>query len=210
MLGQWDGALLGDDDSGLAPHLAEPVAELLGVGDRGGQGDHLNPGRKVNDDLLPYRSAEAVGQVVDLVHDHESQPIQVTGVRVEHVAEHLGGHHHHVCAGVDRGVTGEQPHLILSVPGDEIQILLVAQCLDRRGVEGLEALGPAQVDGELPHDRLAGSGRRCDEDTFSSFDGRAGLLLERVEGEVITSGETGELAAGCGLSTARCGVTLGW
>ena len=76
---------------------------------------------------------------------------------------------------VDRGVAGEQSHLLLAVPGDEIQVLLVAQCLDRRGVEGLEAPDQAQVDGELPHHRLASARRGRDEDALaSSWKGSSG------------------------------------
>ena len=210
VLSQRDGALLGDDDGGPAAHLAEPVAELLGVGDRGGQGDHLDLGGQVDDDLLPHRPAEAVSQVVDLVHDHEAQPVQVTRARVEHVAQHLGGHDHHVRVGVDGGVTGQQPHPFLTVAGHEVQVLLVAQGLDGGGVEGLESPGQAQVHGELPHHCLAGARRGGDQDTLSPLDGAAGLLLEGVEGEVVALGEAGELTAGGGLSTSRCGIALGW
>ena len=210
VLSQRDGALLGDDDGGPAAHLAEPVAELLGVGDRGGQGDHLDLGGQVDDDLLPHRPAEAVGQVVDLVHDHEAQSVQVSRARVEHVAQHLGGHDHHVRMRVDGGVTGQQPHPLLTVPGHEVQVLLVAQRLDGGGVEGLESPGQAQVHGELPHHCLAGARRGGDQDALSSLDGAAGLLLEGVEGKVVALGESDELTAGGGLSTSRCGIALCW
>ena len=210
VLSQRDGALLGDDDGGSAAHLAEPVAELLGVGDRGGQGDHLDLSGQVDDDLLPHRPAEAVSQVVDLVHDHEAQPVQVTRARVEHVAQHLGGHDHHVRVRVDGGVTGQQPYPFLTVAGHEVQVLLVAQCLDGGGVEGLEPPGQAQVHGELPHHCLAGARRSRDQHALSPLDGAAGLLLEGIEGEVVALGEAGELTAGGGLSTSRCGIALGW
>ena len=112
--------------------------------------------------------------------------------------------------GVDRDVTGEQPHLLLAVAGHEVQVLLIAQCFDRRGVEGLEAPDQAQVDGELPHYRLACARRSRDEDSLASLDGGAGLLLEGIEREVVAPGEAGELTAGGGLSTTRCGIALGW
>ena len=76
VLGQGDGTVLGDDHGRGAAHLAQPVAELLGVGHGGGQGDHLDGGVQVDNDLLPHGAAEAVGQVVDLVHDHEAEPLQ--------------------------------------------------------------------------------------------------------------------------------------
>ena len=100
--------------------------------------------------------------------------------------------------------------MLLAVSGDEIQVLLVAQCLDRRGVEGLEAPDQAQVDGELPHHRLAGTRWGRDEDALASLDGGAGLLLEGIEREVVALAEAGELTTGGGLSTTRSGIALGW
>ena len=87
----------------------QPGAELLGVGDRGAQRRHLDFAGQVDDDLLPDRAAETVGEVVDLVHDHEAKVVQGVGVGVQHVPEHLGGHHHHRGVAVDAGVTGQQP-----------------------------------------------------------------------------------------------------
>ena len=112
--------------------------------------------------------------------------------------------------GVDGGIAGEQPHVLLAVSGYEIQVLLVAQCLNRRGVEGFVPPSQAQVDGELPHHCFSCTRRGRDEDAFSPLDGGAGLLLEGVEREVVAPGEAGELTAGGGLSTTGCGVALGW
>ena len=55
----------------------------------------------MDDDLLPYRAAESVREVVDLIHDHETEAIQITRTRVEHVAQDLGGHDDDVRMRVD-------------------------------------------------------------------------------------------------------------
>ena len=62
--------------------VGQPVAELLGVGHGGGQGDQLHVVGEVDDDLFPHRAAEPVGQVVDLVHDHVAEPVQGRRSRV--------------------------------------------------------------------------------------------------------------------------------
>ena len=95
---------------------------------------------QVDDHLLPDRAAEPVGEVVHLVHHHVRQAVQGRRAGVEHVAQHLGGHHHHRRVAVDRVVAGQQADLVGAVPRDQVVVLLVGQRLDRRGVEALAAL----------------------------------------------------------------------
>lgn len=70
---QRHGPDLGDDHLGVAAHGVQPIAELLGVGHGGAQGDQAHARRQVDDDLFPHGAAEAVGEVVDLVHDDVAQ-----------------------------------------------------------------------------------------------------------------------------------------
>ena len=112
VLPERDRTVLGNDDVGVAADGIQPGAELLGVGDGGAQRCHLDFAGQVDDDLFPDGAAEPVGQVVDLVHHHESEVVQGIGVRVEHVPEHLGGHDHHGRLTVDAGVPREQAHLL--------------------------------------------------------------------------------------------------
>ena len=63
---------------------------------------------QVDDDLLPHRPAEPVGEVVHLVHDHEPEAAQGRRPGVHHVAQHLGGHDDDRRLAVDRGVPGQQ------------------------------------------------------------------------------------------------------
>src|SRR5699024_11368221 len=72
-----------------------------------------------------------VGQVVHLIHHHEPEPLQRVRAGIHHVAQHLGGHHHHRGLTVDGGVTGEQPHLVGAVASDQVVVLLVAQQIGR-------------------------------------------------------------------------------
>jgi len=174
----------GDHHGHLSPHRCQPLPELLGVRDRGGQRDELHVVGEVDDHLLPYGTAVAVGEVVDLVHDYVPQPVEGRGVGVQHVPQDLGGHHHHRSLTVDRGVPGEQPDVLGAVTGHQVHELLVAQRLDGGRVEGLAALPETQVDGELPHHRLARARRCGDQHAAAAFDGAARLHLERVQVEL--------------------------
>ena len=120
-----------DDGRGLAAHRLQPLAELLGVGHRRRQRHQRHRLREVDDDLLPDRAAEPVGEVVHLVHHDVAEPGQRRGAGVEHVAQHLGGHHHDRRLAVDGVVAGEQADAVGAVAVDQVGVLLVGQRLDR-------------------------------------------------------------------------------
>ena len=135
--------VLVDHHGGVAAHGLDPAAELLGVADRRRQADQPHLLGQVQDDLLPHRAAHPVGQEVHLVHHDVRKSVQRIRTRVEHVAQHLGGHHHHRRVAVDRLVAGQQPDALRAVAAHQVAVLLVAQRLDRRGVEALSARPPA-------------------------------------------------------------------
>ena len=159
----------------------------------------------MDDHLFPHPAAEPVGEVVHLVHHHVRQPLERAGARVEHVAQHLGGHHHHRRVAVDRVVAGQQADLLGAVAGDQVVVLLVGQRLDRRGVEALaprrwrrravgrrRVVGPPpqrQVYGELADHRLAGAGGRAHQHPAAPLQRLTRLTLEVVEVEPQVKGE---------------------
>ncbi len=188
-----------------AAHRAEPLAELLGVGDGRAQGHHGHRLREMDDDLLPDRPAHPVGQVVHLVHDDEAEAGEGLGAGVQHVAQHLGRHDDDGRLAVDGVVTGEQPDLVGTVAADEVVVLLVRERLDRRGVEALASLGEREVDRELADDRLARARGSGDEDAVAGLDRLAGPHLEVVEREVVERlevREDGRLLLGAEASVA--------
>ena len=200
--------VLVDDDRGVAAHGDQPVAELLGVAHRGRQADQRDVLGELQDHLLPHRAAEPVGQVVHLVHHDEAEVGQLPAARVDHVAQHLGGHHHHLGVAVHGGVAGEQPDGGLPVPLDEVGVLLVGQRLDRRRVEALPALGQREVHRELADHGLARPGRRADEHAVPLLQRLARPPLEIVERERQQRGEFGQprvrgAVAGGGVGVRR-------
>ena len=189
-------AVLVDHHGGVTAHRLDPAAELLGVADRRREADQADLFGQMQDDLLPHRAAHPVGQEVDLVHHYVGKPVQGVGTRVEHVAQHLGGHHHHRRVAVDRLVAGEQPDPLSPVPAHQVVVFLVAQRLDRRGVEALLSRRERQVDRELTHHGLARTGRRAHQHAVTAFQGRTRPLLEGIEPEGQLSGEIGQLRVG--------------
>ena len=187
----------------VASHSPNSSA-LETVAERDTSGHRL---REVDDDLLPHRPAHPVGEVVHLVHDHEAEAEQRARPGVEHVAQHLGGHHDHRCLAVDHVVAGQQADLVGAVALHQVVVLLVGQRLDRRRVERLAPGLQRQVDGELAHDRLAGPGRGSDEHAASVLDLPAGAELEVVELEAVEALEVLEHREG--LLALERGVALG-
>ena len=189
-------AVFVDHHRGVAADGLDPAAELLGVAHRRRQADQSDFLGQVQDHLLPHRAAHPVGQEVHLVHHHVGQSPQGLRARVEHVAQHLGGHHHHRGVAVDRLVAGQQADPFGAVALHQIAVLLIAERLDRGGVETLLPGGQGKVHGELAHHRLAGSGRGAHQYPVAALECLAGPHLERIEPEDQTGGEIGELGPG--------------
>ena len=182
-----------DHHGGVTANGLDPAAEFLGVAHRGRETDQSHMFREVQDHLLPHGSAHPVGEKVNLIHDHVGETRKRLGTRVQHVAQHLGGHHHHRRIPIDRLVAGKQADLFRPVTPDEVVVLLVTQRLDRRGVKTLLPGRQREVDCEFPHYGLAGTGRSAYQDTVAALQGLTGLNLERIEREAQLPGEVSEL-----------------
>ncbi len=210
-----DGPFVLDDHRRGAAHRADPVGQLGRVGDRGRQAHEAHRRRKVDDDLLPHRAAVGVLEVVDLVEHDPLEALQGRGAAVDHVAEHLGGHHHHLGVAVDRRVARQQPDPVGAVEAHEVVVLLVRERLDGGRVEGPATRGERHRHRMLGHHRLARAGGGADEDRPAGVDGLDGLELESVEGEAPVGGvgHCAQARAGpaghppFGTPLARCGVS---
>src|SRR6185312_13205340 len=109
---------------------------------------------------------------------------------------------------IDVRVAGEQADLIRPVLGEELLVLLVAECLHRSGIEDLRArLLHREVHGELRDDGPARARRSCDEHALTLFERAAGTQLERVEVEREPAAEILKLRQGPAIA-GRC-VALG-
>jgi hypothetical protein len=202
-------AVLVHDHRDPAAHAVQPVAELLGVADRGRQRDQRDRLGQVDDDFFPNGAAGPVGQVVHLVQHHETEPVERGRLGVEHVPQHFGGHDDDRRLAVDAVVPGEQADGLAVVAADQVGVLLVGKGLDRRGVEALEAAFQGQVHGELTDHGLAGTGGGGDEDPVAAVQGGAGLELEVVELEVIQPAEAGQLRVGLPVAEGRVPLRRG-
>ncbi len=146
---------------------------------------------QVDDHFLPHRAAVGVLQEVHLVEHDDGEVVERRAAGVDHVAQHLGGHHHHRRVAVDRVVAGEQADVLRAEPGDEIVELLVRQRLDRRGVERSLAVGDRGVDGVLGDHGLAAARRRGDEHRLTVVERVEGAQLELVEREAVVGDQLG-------------------
>ncbi len=126
---------------------------------------------------------DAVLEVVHLVQHDVAQALQGVGARVDHVAEHLGGHHHDRRVAVDGVVACQQTDAFGSVRPDEVAVLLIRQRLQRGRVEGLGALGERAGDRVFGHEGLARSRRRGHEHRSPGIERVEGVELELVQRE---------------------------
>jgi len=112
-----------------------------------------------------------------LIQNRHSDAGQFLGIGVEHVAEHLGGHHDDRSPASDGVVPGQKADVLPPVLVAEVLVLLVGKGLDGGGVKGPQPLGQGQVDRHLGHQGLACSGGSGHDDVEAFFQrlGRFGL-----------------------------------
>ncbi|CAB4834241.1 unannotated protein [freshwater metagenome] len=75
-----------DDHGGRPSHCSDPLGELGSIRHGGREAHEPDALGEVHDDLLPYRPAVCVLEVVDLVEHHVAQIVERRGLRVDHVA----------------------------------------------------------------------------------------------------------------------------
>jgi hypothetical protein len=199
-----------DDDLGRPPHGGDPVGQLLGVGHRGRQAHQADLRGEVDDHLLPHRASVGVLEVVDLVEDDVAQAGEGGRAGVDHVAEHLGGHHHRGGVPVDRVVPGEQAHRPGAVDAGQVAELLVRERLDRAGVERLAAAVEGQLHRVLRHHRLARSRGCRHQHRPALVEGVEGPHLERIEREVVPGQQGGTGVHGVPAQAAPAAARRFW
>ena len=215
VLPQGHRTVLRNNNVRAAAHRIQPRAELLNVRHRSRQGNDVHVLGKVNNRLFPHRTTETVRQVVHLIHDHIAQAGQRGRVGVEHVAQHLGGHHDHGCFRVNARIAGEQTHVILTVRAHKVVVLLVAQRLNGGRVERLHAAAQRQVDTELTHNGLTGTRRCGNQDGAVRLHGGTRLTLKIIQRKIkgrLKSPEGGLRVcgafSGCGVGGSVVGTGL--
>ena len=184
VLKQWHGSVLRDDDVGVPANRSEPLAEFLGVGHGRRERHDRHVLGQVKNDFFPDRSAELVGQIVNLVHHDKPQVFQQVALGVEHVAQDLGRHDDNARGRINARVTRQQAYFVDTV--DRLQILkfLVRQCFHRRRIERLVGHRLLrQVHRVVGDDCFARPGRGSNKDTPALVKRFAGFQLERVEWE---------------------------
>ena len=96
-------------------HLLDPIGELPRIGNGGGQRHQLDRRRTVNDRFFPDGSPLGIIHVMALIeHDRlhiGKRIVMLIRFCIQHVAENLGGHHHHPCLAVNAQVTGHQANI---------------------------------------------------------------------------------------------------
>ena len=107
MLIQWHRADFGNDDLGVSTNLVQPRAEFFCVRDGCAERDDFDVLGKVKDYLFPDGTAEAVGEVVHLIHDYITKVHERLRVRINHVSQDLGGHYDDLGIRVLVCVTGQ-------------------------------------------------------------------------------------------------------
>ncbi len=126
--------------------------------------------------------------VVALVQHHRLHPRQgvvvgVVDLRVEHVAEDLRGHHHHLGLPVQAEIAGEQAHPLGPELLAEIPKLLVGEGLEGRGVKDLLTMVQGTMNRVFTHQGLARTRGGTHHHRVALVEGVDRFELEGVEGE---------------------------
>ncbi len=180
---QHDRPLALDDHRGVAPHRAQPIPQLTGVVHRRRETDEADLGRRHHQDFLPDAAPVGILNEMDLVEDDRVEALEKVRAGEEHVAQHLGGHDDDGRPRAEGGVPRQQPDVVLAVGGGQLAVLLVGECLERRGVERLAPRRQGAMDRVRRHERLARSGGRRDEHRVPGIEGGERIALKVVECE---------------------------
>ncbi|CAB4547618.1 unannotated protein [freshwater metagenome] len=117
------------------------------------------------------------------IHNHKPEIHQIQGVRIDHIAQNLSGHHHDVRSGVGVVISSQNSNSRFAVSFAEFLILLITQRLYRRGVKHLLFFGQSKVNCELTDHGLSSTGRSRNQYTVSQRQSATSFFLEFIQWE---------------------------
>ena len=177
---QGDGAGDGAHEADLTPGpLLEPQAQLAGVSE-GGRHEHERRSRQREQRDLPRHAPLPITVEVKLVEDGVVDLGAFTFAE-GHRREDLRGAADHRRVPVDGRVPGHHADVLPAERAAELEELLADEGLDRRGVKRATTRREGLEMHRQGHERLAGAGRRIQDDVPIGEDLEDGLLLVRVE-----------------------------
>ena len=164
---------------------ARPALEVFGdrrdVAERGRHEDELRA-RKEQQRHLPRPPAIGVAVVVELVH-HDLVDRGIRALTQREVREDLGRAADDRRVGVDGRIPGHHADVLGAEDVDEGEELLADEGLDRRGVIGASTVREREGMGGDRDERLAGAGRRRQDDVRARHDLDDRFVLRGVQGQ---------------------------
>ena len=161
--------------------LPDPGRELLNVRDRGGEREDADLGRGEKKRFLPDRAALGVIQIVDLVENDPADLLDAFRVLEKGIPVDLGGHNEERRSGIDRNVPGQDADNVFAETFLEVAEFLIAQGLDRGGVNDLFSACEGFFDRFFGDKCLARTCGRGDKQGMLFFNPLDGFDLERVQ-----------------------------
>lgn len=180
--------MFGIDACGGTVDLANPIGELVAVGDGGGEAHELDFGGTVDDGFFPDGSALAIVHVVTFIEDDGLYALDggsdfADAGSVEHVTEDLGGHDDDGGIAVEGEVAGEESDVGMTKLLLEVSKFLVGEGFEGGGVEDALLVGEGAVDGIFADEGFAGPGGGADDRGLAGVEGGDRLVLKVVEGK---------------------------
>jgi len=161
--------------------LPDPCRELLDVRDRGAQSEDPDLGWREKKRFFPDGAALDVIQIMDFVKNDPADLLDAFGIFKKTIPVNFGGHDKERGIGIDRDVPGQDADDVLTESFLEVAELLIAQGLDRSGVNDSLPAGKGFFDRFFSDQRFSRACGRGNEQGMLFFDPLNGFDLKRVQ-----------------------------
>ena len=160
-------------------HALHPLGEVRDVRNRGTQADEFDVLRREDEAFLPDGAARNVVNIVNLVKNNVGDIVKPLNVIENCIPEDFGSHQQHLCVRIQHHIARDDADF-LPIFGVKIAVFLIAECLNRRGVDNPAVLLDTLFDSVFGDDSLSRACWRGDNHRVIPIDCGDGILLKPV------------------------------
>ena len=162
------------------PHTLHPLGEVRDIRNRGTQTDEFDMLRREDEALFPDGATRDVVNIVDLVKNNVGDIVKPLNVIENCITEDLGSHQQHLCVRIQHHIACNDADF-LSIFGIKIAVFLIAECLNRRGVDNPMVLLNTLFDSIFGDDSLPRARWRGDNHRVIPINRGNGILLKPIQ-----------------------------